>query len=126
MSPLSNAIASVPNSRRLTLRFANSIPRRRRPNLTFAPRRPRCSRAGSTNAWESPSLAIRGRQAASPRAKVSRRTGHRRAAAPDRAGVFRAATASGSQNRSNSAPRSPMQSVTVRSGPAIANLRVER
>ena len=69
---------------------------------------------------------MRGRQAASPLAKVSRSTGHSKAAAPDRAGVFRAATARGSQNLSYRTPRSPTQSVTVRSGPAPANLSAER
>ena len=141
LSPSCNATHSAPKSRWVAEgsaegcpeggpeeagRGAQAIPRSRRPNRTVAPHRRRSARAGTTNAWESPSRATRGRQAASPLAKVSRRTGHSRRAEADRAGVFSAATASGSQNRSNSTPPSPTQSATVRSGPAAANRRAER
>ena len=70
--------------------------------------------------------AMRGRHAASPRAKVSRTTGHSKRAAPARAGVFSAATASGSQNLRNSTPSSPTQSATVRSAPAAASRSTDR
>ena len=60
---------------------------------------PSSANAGSTKLRERPLAAMRGRQAASPRPKVSRSTGHNRAAAPWSAGALRTATARGSQKR---------------------------
>ena len=72
------------------------------------------------NASDNPVRAIRGRQAASPRAKVSRNTRRNSVAAPARAGAFSTATARGSQNLSNRTPEAATQSVTASLRPAMA------
>ena len=98
-SDASIVTASPPASRPLTRSPARVMARTRLLNRTGQPSTPSRDNAGSTKLRERPAAAMRGRQAASPRPKVSRSTGHNRAAAPSSAGALRTATASGSQKR---------------------------
>ena len=125
-SPGSTATEPSAKSSRVARSASKSIARRRWLKRTSAPASPSNSSAGSTKLAPSPSRAMNGRQAASPRPKVSLTTSHSRRAEASLGAVLSAATVSGSQNRSQSGSAGSSTSATVWSGPAKARRRPAR